>query len=237
MQLYCIDNPMPNICEDTGKEKEKMQQQQYLILGFDPGGIGNFGWSICQQINGRLEIPLQTGLADNAWQAKDQVQAHIPDDARVLAAGIDAPLYWDKRGDMQGFRGVDHQLQAALENNGLPVNHVASPNGLYGAVIMQGALLARVLSCTWDLAISESHPTALNLLLPLNGQPAVVDMWENLMNGIPQDVAIHERDATLAAISGWAAIQRPPSWQNLYDQDARLINPSSIPSSYWMPIP
>ena len=214
-----------------------MQEQPNLVLGFDPGGLGAFGWSICQQVCGQLQGPFQTGLADNAWHAQNQLQAHLPDHARVLAAGIDAPLYWDKRGDMQGFREVDYRLRAALEANNHPNGYVVSPNGLYGAVLMQGALLARILTATWDLTISESHPTVLDLLLPHNGQPAVVDMRDALMDGLRDDVTPHERDATLAAISAWAAIQRPPGWQNLYDQDPRLINPSQIPASYWMPIP
>ena len=214
-----------------------MQEQQEFVLGFDPGGLGAFGWSICQQVHGQLQGPLQTGLADNAWQAKNQLQAHLPDHARVLAAGIDAPLYWDKRGNMRGFRGVDYILQGVLEANNYAARYVASPNGLRGAVLMQGALLARILVATWDLAISESHPTVLNLLLPHNGQPAVLDMRNALVAGLREGATPHERDATLAAISAWAAVQRPPGWQNLYDRDSRLINPSRIPASYWMPIP
>lgn len=214
-----------------------MQERPEFVLGFDPGGLGAFGWSICQLVHGQLQGPLQMGLADNAWQAKNQLQDHLPDHPRVLAAGIDAPLYWDKRGEMRGFRGVDYLLREALVANGHPNNHVASPNGLFGSVLMQGGLLARILAATWDLTISESHPTVLNLLLPHDGQPADLGMRDALMGGLPDDVTPHERDATLAAISAWAAIQRPPGWQNLYDQDSRLINPSQIPASYWMPIP
>ena len=214
-----------------------MQEQPEFVLGFDPGGLRGFGWSICQRVHGQLQGPLQTGLAGNAWQAKSQLQDQLPDHARVFAAGIDAPLYWDKRGDMRGFRGVDHLLREALVANGHPSRRVVSPNGLPGSVLMQGVLLARILAATWDLTISESHPTVLNLLLPYNGQHADMEMRDALIGGLRDDVTPHERDATLAAISAWAALQRPPGWQNLYDQDSRLVNPSQIPASYWMPIP
>ena len=131
---------------------------------------------------------------------------------------------------MQGFRGVDYLLREALEANDYANHYVASPNGLYGAVLMQGSLLARILAATWDLTISESHSTVLNPLLPHNGQPAAVDMWDALVAGLREGATPHERDATLAAISAWGAIQRPPGWQNLYDRDSRLINPSQIPA-------
>ena len=43
-----------------------------FILGFDPGGQGkrggkgNFGWSICKEVDGCLQPPCKTGLARDA---------------------------------------------------------------------------------------------------------------------------------------------------------------------------
>ena len=70
-----------------------------FILGFDPGGADRFGWSVCSAGADRLQRPLKTGLADDAWDALntgEARQSRAPDLPgrihQVLAAGIDAPL-------------------------------------------------------------------------------------------------------------------------------------------------
>ena len=37
-----------------------------IVLGFDPGGKGAFGWSVCRGVDGSLQPPAKTGLADRA---------------------------------------------------------------------------------------------------------------------------------------------------------------------------
>ena len=215
----------------------KIPESKNLFLGFDPGGEGNFGWSICREVAGVLQPRPTTGLADNAWdaitQVKDAIASLIPQyDSSVLAAGIDAPLMWNKIGDNYGRRGVDDILINALANNGLEMNSVLAPNSLYGAVVVQGPVLARQLSETWDLVVSESHPKVLEQLLPLTKQPEW-KMAQELTIGLDS----HKKDAALSAISAWAAIRKPTRWQNLYDRDSSLFTPSGIPVTYWMPIP
>ena len=229
-----------------------------LILGFDPGGVGNFGWSICETAGGKLQPPALTGLADDAWRAMDQVQSALPDNLPVLAAGIDAPLFWSKTGD----RTVDVVLRQALRDNRFPASKlggtVQTANSLQGACIVQGLLLAKYLSETsWGLTITESHPRALCHLLHHMGQQ---DMIKRLTAGLadytqyatrclcgceeakkpPSRLADHKRDATLSAISAWAAIYPTlPKWKNLCDEchEPNRIMPFDIPISYWMPIP
>ena len=129
----------------------------------------------------------------------------------------------------------------ALNPDG-PANRVLTVNSLQGAVAVQGVLLARHLSAEWDLKITESHPKVLDYLLANGGNQYNDErqMAQALVVGLnatpSQD---HERDATLSAVSAWAAIQDPPLpyWQNLYDGDDCLFNPSGVPVSYWMPIP
>ena len=216
-----------------------MPETKDLFLGFDPGGIDNFGWSICIEVNGFLQRQLCTGLADDAWDAITQVRNAImrlgdSSSLSVRAAGIDAPLLWNKRGDNNGRRRADYVLIAALEQTGFPQparNTVLALNSLRGADVVQGSLLVRHLSATWDLAITECHPTVIEHLLNHMGQQ---DMVAGLTEGLVDD----ERDATLAAISAWAAYRRPgDQWQDLFDQDYGLVNPSQIPVGYWMPIP
>ena len=68
------------------------------ILGFDPGGGGNFGWSICPVVGGQLIPPPQTGLVNHAMHAIQSVQQALPNNANILSAGIDAPLLWTTLG-------------------------------------------------------------------------------------------------------------------------------------------
>ena len=203
-----------------------------LYLGFDPGGISHFGWSICREVAGQLEPPARTGLADNARDALNQVLDAIAPCAvkatvRVLAAGIDAPLFWSSTGG----RMIDNQ--ATLGVTPIPIN------GLRGSVVVQGPLLVRHLSGVWgDLQITESYPGALEHLLGQGRHPEELQMAQRLTAGLNANPGQnHERDATLCAVSAWAAIHRPANWQNLYQQqEPDTITPFDIPVGYWMPI-
>lgn len=226
------------------------QQQGHmgnLFLGFDPGGRRRFGWSICREVNGRLQDRVDTGLANDAWDAFNQVRAAIAElgpqaNSCVQAAGIDAPLLWNNRGNDSGFRQADHRLRELLEANG-PRSSVVPSNGLYGAVGIQGPLLTRHLHKTWSLVISECHPRVLEHLVCRIGHRQTVQMVQALVDGLVpanrRDPVNHRRDATLCAVSAWVACQNQPlpNWENLYEGDPGLFNPSQIPVCYWMPIP
>ena len=149
-----------------------------LFLGFDPGGKGKFGWSVCREVAGGLEC-LKTGLADDAWHAIEKVNESISPDEHmykspIRAAGIDAPLLWNKRGDRKGYRKADCVLRQALNKTHGPANRVLAINSLLGAVVVQGPLLARHLSempRARDMMITESHPAAFRHLLSKARQP------------------------------------------------------------------
>ncbi len=213
-----------------------MTEPHGLILGFDPGGEGKsqgeFGWSICSTSNGTLQPPLKTGSAKNAWDAllqiKDALRRHYPTrHPPVLAAGIDAPLFWNP----QGKRTVDCYLKQVLKPSGMDksVMHI---NSLRGACLAQGLLLGRHLRETWDFPMTEAHPTVLRHLLHRSGQSETTQMVEHVIVGL----AGHQRDATLSAVAAWAMLHEPPRWHNLYPKEhcpVQLIDP---PISYWMPL-
>ena len=211
-----------------------------LFLGFDPGGKRRFGWSIVSEVGGNLQPCPRTGLADDAWDAMTQVKAAITSLGHrggfcVRGAGIDAPLLWTKRGD----RGVEVVLREALRNTGFPSGKlggtVQAVNSLRGACVVQGSLLVRHLTETWDLAITESHPAAFHHLLSRVGPPGMITTANRLTAGMASD----ERDATLCAVAAFAAQQQPslPKWRNLYVDEPCLIRQFDRPVSYWMPIP
>lgn len=205
-----------------------------FILGFDPGGIGRFGWSVCNAIPGDL-IRLKTGLANDAGDALTRVQqamrscgltGHPP----ILAAGIDAPMFWGANGNRQ----VDAVLRRALRNTQFPTpgGTVQQINSLRGACLVQGTLLGRYLHEQWKLPITETHPKALQHLLSLPGQSAMASRVTDLTRGLDE----HQRDATLSAVAAWAMTCKLPGWHDLYDQEPDPIQPFDTPVGYWMPL-
>ena len=208
-----------------------------FILGFDPGGAGNFGWSVCSAASDHLQRPLETGLADDAWDALNQVKQaikapNLPGDPSVLAAGIDAPLFWGRRGN----RAIDAVLRRALKRSNFPTpgGTVQEVNSLRGSCLVQGVLLAKYLRETWNPPITETHPKALQHLLRHSGQPEMTEL-ARLTEGLEDRE--HERDATLSAIGAWAMYKKLPGWRDIYDQECRPVQPFDTPVAYWMPIP
>ena len=212
-----------------------MPESSGFILGFDPGGVGNFGWSVCSAASDHLQQPFKTGLADDAWDALGQVKKVVGSfdvlgKPQVLAAGIDAPLFWGRTGK----RKVDDVLRQALRRSKFPTpgGTVQQVNSLRGACLVQGVLLARYLR-DWKpgLPITETHPKALLHLLHHSGQPEM-----RLIEGLENRDREHERDATLSAIGAWAMNRRLPGWRDLYSEEPTPVQPFDTPVAYWMPI-
>ena len=185
-----------------------MTDSTHIILGFDPGGKsngGNFGWCICvENDRGFLTRPPTTGLAKDAKEVTGKVKEALLASGynpSVLAAGIDAPLFWSAKGDRQ----IDVTVQDALRDTGFPPNRLGGTpmtvNSLSGGVLAQGMLLGQYLRKEWtDLKITESHPTALKHLLKHTGQTEIYNMAQFLMRNLAEKTK-HERDAT------WCAVQ------------------------------
>ena len=214
-----------------------MSESPCFILGFDPGGVGNFGWSVCREAGGLLQPPPLTGVADDALDALNQSRAEIPYNATVRAAGIDAPLFWGKRGNRQ----IDNELNRQMLANDFPQpanggRIIQAVNSLRGGCVVQGPLLVRYLRDTWDqLPITESHPKALQWLLPILGQFEAATMARRMIAGLVE----HRLDATLCAVAAWGMMyhENLPGWQNFYDQEPNGIEIFDGPVGYWMPIP
>ena len=215
-----------------------MPQFTDLMLRFDPGGKGNFGWSVCRVVDDSLQPPARTGLADHAWDAVAQTRRAIKTgfgagSARVLAAGIDAPLFWT----LQGGRTADAAVRQALKETGVPSQKLGGKvqhfNSLRGSCVVQGVLLSKLLHDTWALKITEAHPKALKRLLERSEHSGVAVMVERLT----ADLREHRLDATLAAVTAWAMHMRQPGWRDLYQQERCPVQPFDNPVSYWMPIP
>ncbi len=232
-----------------------------IILGFDPGGKGNFGWSVCVTRDGQLQKPVQTCVANDALSALRAVEKFLRTDdtakhLRVLAAGIDAPMFWSEKGD----RKVDGCLRDALGCTNFKASRggtVQAVNSLRGAAVVQGVLLGKhLMECWGTILITESHPRVLRHLLDWNRQR---DLMKRLTGDLhcyrqygnkcvcgcqlesgnvkhsPEDPGDHKLDATLAAISAWAMVHEPDGWEDLYIREPQPIQPFNTPVAYWMP--
>jgi len=210
-----------------------------FVLGFDPGGRGKFGWSVCSVLDHALQPPLMTGLADEAAQALNKVREVIEScrtvDPRILAAGIDAPLFWSS----QGGRRVDDVVRDALRATefSTPGGTVQHFNSLRGSCTIQGVMLARSLHETWGVEVTETHPKALEHLLIRSMDPEMLKIMERLTRELPKDDREHERDATISAVAAWAMLKGAPRWRNLCELEPDPVQPFGTPVSYWMPIP
>ena len=197
-----------------------MSEPVDIFLGFDPGGSKGrkFGWSICKDYAGQF-MQHDSGRGTHAKDVVSQVLNNLPPNVRVRAAGIDAPLFWDSSGKM--YRRVDEVIEGA---GGSPV----SLNGLYGSVIYQGPVLARLLMQRFEgLAITETFPSALRKLL--NPLPPELNLRDKETG--------HERDARTAAYAAWCMYRQAPGWENKFLQEQQPLLLLDFPVSYWLPIP
>jgi predicted RNase H-like nuclease len=118
-------------------------------FGADPGGANAFGVALLRP-DGTFESEV-VSCADDAieWLRRKAVT--------VLAAGIDAPLWWSS--GKSGDRAADQYLRRRFNIFG---GTVQAANSLRGAVLIQGALLAMGLRRqSPKLPITEAHPKAL----------------------------------------------------------------------------
>jgi predicted nuclease with RNAse H fold len=206
-----------------------------VLLGFDPGGDERFGWCVLQD---STELPLTTvssGVESSPAGAVRKALQHAASKS-ILAAGIDAPLSWVAAGD----RPVDRILRKRIrERCGQRAAITVMPvNALRGACLVGGVMTAVLLRQAHpSLPVTESHPKA--------------QLWlceSQALQCHPRDIGVtqlscitaargteHERDAALAALSGWAMIHCATDWQDLYLLEEESWSPLEAPMGYWMP--
>lgn len=198
------------------------KHQSVVVLGFDPGGLHNFGWASLVVVGETME--LQTGVVSDAPSAISKASSQllgVPD-----AIGIDAPLFWISKGD----RLADQIVRARIIEAGGRSSTVNSVNSLRGACLVQGILTATFAHRLWPGAlITESHLKAL-----LHVDPSANEFLNQ--QGYADHPNEHERDAAVAAFSAWAAVTARSKWRNLAIQEQAPIYPSGNETAYWFPV-
>jgi len=112
--------PSARVRREAGAEAHSVDTlRTMLILGFDPGGVRQFGWCIAETTgDGPLRLR-KSGTADHAIEAFERVSEFTDNLATVAAAGIDSPLYWMAKGD----RRADQAIRAAMRALGATTVH------------------------------------------------------------------------------------------------------------------
>ena len=208
-----------------------------VILGFDPGGVGEFGWAVLELTSGARPAFRKSGSAGHAEGAIHAALANVDSNDRVAAAEIDSPLYWTPSGDRLAEVAVHASMKArGAPNVGGTVQH---PNSLRGACVVQGPATAIILRQRIpNVPITEAHPKALLWALGIATQARQPrDLtYADLDQLVPCTYACeHERDAILSAWAAHCMVRRSSGWINL-----AAAEPSPIfmagPVEYWFPV-
>lgn len=221
-----------------------MGEKEEVFLGFDPGGEtgndgkGKFGWAVCRANAGQFELCDDgIGVARYAEDAVDKASKKLPANSKVVAVGIDAPMFWNITGEK---RKVDGIIQAALVQTRYKYR-VMTINELQGACLVQGILAGAELYQRFKAPITEVHPRALRYLLrhlsPDDSLPDELERYEAELRLSESDNDNDEWDALAAAYAAWCMHRQEPGWSDLFPREPNPILPLGTPVSYWMPIP
>ena len=210
-----------------------MATEAGVVLGFAPGGRGNFGWSVCLTDGGDLLTVSKTGLGGDAEDVIGKVRIEMESlglsGVKVLAAGIDAPMFWGGKGN----REIDDIISKGIKKGGSSGKgkpRVLAVNSLWGSVVVQGLLLANRLYQMYEPKITETHPKVLLYLL---GELKQDGELNQLIKGLRSE---HERDAVVSAYAAWAMLNGFGGWRDIYLDEPDPVLPFGTPVSYWMPL-
>ncbi len=196
-----------------------LDEKRY-VLGFDPGGPGGFGWSICEVFDD-IVLPARGGAASHVAEVMDKVVNYIHREADILGIGIAAPLFWSPT----GTRRVDAIVREVLASHGHPDPEQAV--GILGETsgerLVQGHLLASDISRHFNAPITEVNPKALLWLLDPETKR-------------DQDLTEETPEAVVAAYAAYCMNTEAAGWRNIYPQEPNPVLPLGTPVSYWMPV-
>jgi hypothetical protein len=208
-----------------------------VIVGLDPGGADAFGWCVVED-GPRLRLRVRaTGVAGNAGAVVDAVDRAAAGVA-IVAAGIDAPMFWTRSGD----RLVDGYMRTAICKLGASGGTVGHVSSLRGACVVQGMVAAMMLRQQNPmLPVTEAHPKAVLWMLGESSKTkkvagitakALVRFFDVGTHSMATD---HERDAALGALTAWTMLHEAPEWQDIRGLDPDAVSPLAAPLGYWVP--
>jgi predicted nuclease with RNAse H fold len=209
-------------------------------LGFEPGGVGTFGWAVAARSADEQPRVTSSGCALNAQAAVAATLRALPAGIQPAAVGIDAPLFWTAT----GIRHVDTVVRREMHARGAlsPGGTVQQLNSLRGACLVQGVVAAMLLRRGMPkVRITETHPKALLWHLGLASperpprQISVGDLSE-LLVATSDAISEHERDAVISCAAAVAFHEQREGWHDLTasEPDPMHLVPGGV--AYWMPV-
>ena len=163
---------------------------------------------------------IENGVCTGVERCIEEVSRHIQ--GAPAGAGIDAPLYWVRKGD----RISDKRIRGAVVAAGGQSGTVSHVNSLRGACLVQGVLAAVMLSQRWpSITVTEAHPKAL------------LRVWQDAhefvaAHSFPTE---HERDAALGAYAARAYRERRSGWVDWFTRETDPFVPGPYRVAYWFP--
>ena len=210
-----------------------------VFVGLDPGGARAFGWCV---VDTGPDLPLRiraSGVADDAASAVAAVN-RTSDTVSIVAAGIDAPMFWTASGD----RAVDKYVRTAICKLGASGGTVGHVSSLRGACLVQGMVAAMMLrEKNRTLPVTEAHPkAALWMLGEATRTKKVASITAAALAkyvdvGAHTMTTDHERDAALGALTAWAMFHQAAGWKDIRGLDPNAVSPLAAPMGYWVPMP
>jgi Protein of unknown function (DUF429) len=190
-----------------------------IFLGFDPGGKNKFG---CAMLNPATKMIAATRAKSVEHALEWAVNKSLGEE--VAAAGIDTLLFWQTT--TAGWRGADEYLKDTYRECR---NSVSSSNSLYGAMAVQGAVLAWKLREKWPTVfLTETHPKVLWHCIQKSVEYPRADLWQGEAPSTVGDWLLAEKltgeiqneDEFDAVLSAWAALQ---AYSKNWSRDLCLI--------------
>lgn len=214
---------------------EKVAKAGKVYVGFDPGGIGRFGWAVLEEDGLTWR---SSGVCDNALEAIENASEFVGGDD-VTGIGVDAPLYWRMSGDRQS----DKYVRNAIGNGKGRKSSVMHVNSLSGACLVQGVIVARLALKNWTAAcLTEAHPKALRAIIDseVHELESRKPCNETRCRSKHDDACDHERDAGIAAYAAYAMCSKRIGWIDLAEREEREVGgeiewPVSKGVKYWHP--
>jgi len=207
-----------------------------IVVGFDPGGAGGgtgkSGVAIINYCNSK-NITANVKTVNSVEMALKWVGEFKY--SSIDALGVDTLLSWSSY--KGGWRSVDKYLRRAYPN---VKNSVISPNALYGAMALQGVLLAIKLKLVYkDLVLNETHPkvqyySILQTKYNWNANNTSMSSWLLQRIGI-SNIVINNDNEWDALFSAWATYMGVHKlWtKNLSRTYKSLYYPAGVSNYYW----
>jgi hypothetical protein len=171
------------------------------VIGYDPGGDGTHGLAILRLEAGRA-VSTTTVLCETA----EEVISRVSSMGQVLALGTDTLTCWST--GRCGWRPADRWLIAKYPK---ARKSIVSPNGLYGAMGLNGmAVLISLKTCHPTAQLTETHPKVLYWGLAqqkYDWSGRSTEMSQELSNWLLCGVRVKSEDEWDAALSAYAAMQ------------------------------